>query len=157
MGTTGVPATGATGATGRTAVQKTAMAVGAVFVLVGLLGFIPGVTTNYDQLSLAGHHSEALLLAVFQVSILHNIVHILLGVAGIALARTAAGARNYLIWGGVVYLALWLYGLVIAHDSPANFIPVNTADNWLHLLLGVGMVALGLALGRHPRTDVRHA
>ena len=154
MGNVGVPATGATG---RSTVQKVAMAVGAVFVLVGLLGFIPGVTTNYDQLALAGHHSTALLLGVFQVSILHNIVHILLGVAGIALARTAAGARNYLIWGGVVYLALWLYGLVIRHDSPVNFVPVNAADNWLHLLLGAAMVTLGLVLGRHPRTDVRHA
>jgi hypothetical protein len=155
MGTVGVPATGATG---RTTVQKAAMAVGAVFVLVGLLGFIPGVTTNYDQLSFAGHRSEALLLGVFQVSILHNIVHLLFGAAGLALARTAAGARNYLIWGGVVYLVLWLYGMVIDHDSAANFVPVNTADNWLHLLLGVGMVALGLALGRrHTRTDVRHA
>jgi Domain of unknown function (DUF4383) len=41
-----------------------------------------------------------------------------------------------------------LYGLLIDHDSSANFIPVNAADNWLHLVLGVGMVALGLALGR---------
>ena len=57
----------------------------------------------------------------------------------------------------MVYLALWLYGLVIRHDSPANFVPVNLADNWLHLLLGAGMVVLGLLLGRHDRTDVRHA
>ncbi|GAA3680197.1 DUF4383 domain-containing protein [Arthrobacter ginkgonis] len=154
MGTVGVPATGATG---RTTVQKVAMAIGAVFVLVGLLGFIPGVTTNYDQLAFIGHHSTALLLGIFQVSILHNIVHILIGVAGLALARTPAGARNYLIWGGVVYLVLWLYGLVIGHDSAANFVPVNMADNWLHLFLGAGMVVLGLLLGRHERTDVRHA
>jgi len=134
--------------TGRTNVQKAALAVGIVFLLVGILGFIPGITTNYDQLAGAGHESEAMLLGIFQVSVLHNIVHLLFGIAGIALARTISGARNYLIWGGVVYLVLWLYGMFIDHESPANFVPLNTADNWLHFLLGIGMLALGLLLTR---------
>jgi hypothetical protein len=43
---------------------------------------------------------------------------------------------------------LWIYGLVVDHDSAANFVPLNSAENWLHLVLGLGMVALGLALGR---------
>jgi hypothetical protein len=135
--------------TGRTSVQKAALAVGAVFLLVGILGFIPGVTTNYDQLAGAGHESEALLLGIFQVSILHNIVHLLFGAAGIALARSIAGARNYLIWGGAIYLVLWLYGMFIDHESTANFVPLNTADNWLHFILGIGMIALGLLLTRN--------
>jgi hypothetical protein len=125
------------------------MAVGAVFLLVGILGFIPGITTNYDQLGIAGANSHAMLLGIFAVSVLHNIVHLLFGVAGIALARSAAGARMFLIGGGVVYLVLWLYGLFAAgKDSAVNFVPVNTADNWLHLLLGVGMIAVGWFLGR---------
>jgi hypothetical protein len=66
----------------------------------------------------------------------------------LVLARTVPGARGFLIGGGVVYLVLWIYGLLIDHDSAANFVPVNTADNWLHLLLGVGMTGLGLALSR---------
>jgi 4-hydroxybenzoate polyprenyltransferase len=102
----------------------------------------------------AGHESTAMLLGVFHVSILHNIVHLLFGVVGLVLARTVAGARGFLIGGGVVYLVLWIYGLLIDHDSAANFVPVNTADNWLHLLLGVGMIGLGLALNRtHTRAD----
>jgi hypothetical protein len=132
-------------------VQTAALAVSAVFVLVGILGFIPGITTNYDQLSLAGHTSGALLLGIFAVSVLHNIVHLLFGVVGFAMARTATGARNYLIGGGVVYAVLFLYGLVIDHGSDANFVPVNTADNWLHLVLAVGMIALGVLLGRTVR------
>jgi hypothetical protein len=132
----------------RTPVQITAMVVSVVFLLVGLLGFVPGVTTDYDQLSFAGHDSMAMLLGVFMVSILHNIVHLLFGIAGLASARTARGARTYLIAGGVVYLVLWLYGLLIDHGSDANFVPVNTADNWLHLVLGVGMIALGLLTAR---------
>lgn len=136
----------------RTTVQKAALAVGAVFLLVGILGFIPGITTDYDQLTFASHDSQAKLLGIFQVSVLHNIVHLLFGIAGLAMSRTWSSARTFLIGGGVVYLVLWLYGLVIDQDSAANFVPVNSADNWLHFLLGVGMVALGVLLGRRDRT-----
>ncbi|MBG6181983.1 DUF4383 domain-containing protein [Arthrobacter sp. CAN_A1] len=132
----------------KTTMQKAAMAVGIVFVLFGVLGFIPGVTTQFDQMDMAGHESEALLLGLFQVSILHNIVHLLYGVAGLVLARTYANAKNYLLIGGVLYLVLWIYGLVIDLNSDANFVPFNDADNWLHLFLGVGMIALALSLSR---------
>lgn len=133
----------------KTALQRASQVVGAVFLLVGILGFIPGITTNYEFLALAGHGSGALLLGIFQVSVLHNVVHLLFGVAGILMARTHAQARNFLLYGGIVYLVLWLYGLFIGHDTPANFIPVNNADNWLHLILGLGMVALALLLSRN--------
>ncbi|WP_103348920.1 DUF4383 domain-containing protein [Amycolatopsis sp. CA-128772] len=133
-------------------VQVAAAVVAVVFLLVGVLGFVPGITTDYDQLSFAGHNSMAMLLGVFMVSVLHNIVHLLFGVVGLAAARTARGARLYLIAGGVVYLVLWLYGLLIDHGSDANFVPVNTADNWLHLGLGVGMIALGLLTARAGRS-----
>jgi arginine exporter protein ArgO len=131
---------------GRTNVQKAALAVGAVFLLVGILGFIPGITSNTDQLSIAGHHSGAMLLGLFQVSVLHNAVHLLFGVAGMVLARSASGARSYLLYGGIIYLVLWIYGLVVDQESAGNFVPLNAADNWLHLLLGVAMIALALVL-----------
>jgi hypothetical protein len=132
----------------RTNMQKAAAAVGAVFLLVGVLGFVPGVTTGYSGMEFAGHQSNAKLLGIFEVSILHNLVHLLFGVAGLALARTWDGARNYLLGGGVVYLVLWLYGLLIDKGSAANFVPVNSADDWLHLILGLGMIALALVLSR---------
>lgn len=128
-------------------VRLAATVVGATFLLVGILGFVPGVTSNYDELSFGGHESGAELLGIFQVSILHNLVHLLFGVAGLAMARTARSATTYLLAGGAVYLVLWLYGLAIDHRSGANFVPVNDADNWLHLVLGVAMVGLGL-IGR---------
>ena len=128
----------------RTPVQSLAALVGVVFLLVGILGFVPGITTHYGDLSFAGHCSGAKLLGVFQVSILHNIVHLLFGVVGLVLAKTADGARTFLVGGGAVYLVLWVIGLVGAGD----WIPVNTADNWLHLALGVGLIALGYLTGR---------
>jgi hypothetical protein len=133
----------------RSPLQLVAALVGAVFLVVGIAGFIPGLTTNlYDGLDGAGHHGSAQLLGVFDVSVLHNAVHLLFGVAGLVLARTWTGAKTFLVGGGAIYLGLWLYGLVIDFDSSANFVPLNTADNWLHFLLGVGMIAAGLAFSR---------
>ncbi|MGM9472411.1 DUF4383 domain-containing protein [Pseudarthrobacter sp. YS3] len=135
-----------TSVTARTNVQKASMIVGAVFLLVGILGFVPGITSDYDQLAFAGHHSEAMLLGLFQVSALHNIVHLLFGAAGLALARSAAGARSFLLYGGVIYLVLFVYGLVVPQDSAGNFVPLNSLDNVLHLVLGAGMIGLAVIL-----------
>ena len=149
-------------ATGRNAVQPrsllrtAALLVGATFLLVGLLGFIPGITSDYGDMSAAGHESTAKLLGIFQVSILHNLVHILFGVAGVVMSRTNENSRLYLIGGGVIYLVLWLYSLVIDKTSGANFVPVNTADDWLHFVLGAGMIGLGVALSRNLRSARSH-
>ena len=48
-----------------------------------------------------------------------------------------------LLGGGVVYLVLWIYGLVIDQGGSANFVPINTADNWLHFVLGIALLGLG--------------
>ena len=129
-------------------VQRAAQLVGFVFLLVGVLGFIPGVTTDYGSMEIASHESGAELLGLFQVSVLHNLVHLIYGLVGLALAGTAAGAYSYLLVGGAVYLVLWVYGLSVGHDSDANFVPLNEADDWLHFALGIVMIALALALGR---------
>jgi len=136
----------------RSPVQIAALIVGAVFLVVGIAGFIPGITTDYDELSFVGHDG-AMLLGVFEVNILHNIVHLLFGV-GILMAASPAGARAFLVGGGVIYLVVFVYGLLIDHDSDANFIALNDADNWLHLGLAAGMIALGLLL---PGGDRRRA
>jgi hypothetical protein len=133
----------------RSPIQSVAILVGLVFLLVGILGFIPGITSNYDELKFAGHDSDAQLLGLFDTSILLNIVHLLLGVVGLALARTYEGARNYLIGGGVLCLALFLYGAIWgADEGGANWLPVNWADNVLHVALGTGMILAGLALAK---------
>jgi Domain of unknown function (DUF4383) len=114
------------------------------FLAVGILGFIPGITTHYGDLQFAGHDSDAKLLGVFQVSILHNLVHLLYGVVGLFLCRTVAGARTFLVGGGVIYLVLTVYGFLISADSGWNFVPVDRADDLLHLGLGLAMVTFGL-------------
>ncbi|MBW9092116.1 DUF4383 domain-containing protein [Microbacterium jejuense] len=141
-----------------TAIQKTALIVGIVFLIVGIAGFIPGLTHPIEHLDGAGADSDALLMGVFQVSVLHNIVHLLFGVAGLAVAAGARASRNYLIWGGVIYLVLFVYGLFAVNAPEVNLVPVNGADNWLHLVLGLGMLALGLLVdrGRNRTTATRN-
>jgi hypothetical protein len=148
--------TSATQRSDRTAVQKAALVVGATFLLVGILGFIPGITQHFDDMTFAGHESNAKLLGIFEVSVLHNIVHLLFGIIGLAAAKSWSASRNYLIGGGVVYLVLWVYGLVIDRESDANFVPVNSADDWLHFVLGIGMIGLGVALAKQHH-DTRTA
>ncbi|MDT0196993.1 DUF4383 domain-containing protein [Arthrobacter sp. AB6] len=130
----------------RTRLQNAALGIGTVFFLLGILGFIPGVTSNYGSLGLAGPGSGALLLGVFQVSVLLNAVHLVFGLAGVLMARTHPQARNFLIYGGVTYLLLWLYGFLAGDTTPANFLPANNADDWLHLALGLAMIALAITL-----------
>ena len=140
--------------THRTAAQVAALVFGIAFLLVGIAGFIPGITQNFDEMEFAGHDSGAELLGIFQVSVLHNVVHLAFGVLGLLAASRHASSRTYLIVGGVVYLALFVYGLIIDYQGDENFVPLNDADNWLHLGLGAAMLILGLALGdRGDRYD----
>ena len=119
-----------------------------------LLGFVPGVTTNYDTMTFADHHSEAELLGIFQVSVLHNIVHLLFGVGGLWRRNAgSSGPHQSCSRSAAIYGVLTIYGIVIDHDSSANFVPVNSADNWLHLVLTVALAGLGLFVKKRLEED----
>jgi hypothetical protein len=129
------------------AVQGAAVAVAAVFLALAVAGFIPGLTTQLDQMTWLGARNGSTggrLFGMFEVSITHNLMHLGFGVAGLLMARTFRGSRRYLIAGGLFYLGLWLYGLL--DDNSRNTLPLNGSDNWLHFTIGVVMVVLGLTL-----------
>ena len=118
----------------RTLAQKLAFVFGIVFLLVGILGFIPGITEDAPG-SFAGEDSEGSLLGVFQTSILHNLAHLAFGI-GILAARKHATALTYLLVGGIAYLALFLLGILGAMD----WLPADDTDDWLHLALAAGLL-----------------
>jgi hypothetical protein len=133
---------GVRGASGRLNTVA-AGAVGAVFIVVGLLGF-----TVSGGHSLAGH-TGGRLLGLFQVNSLHNLVHLGVGAAMVAAAIAGTrGARSANTVIGFVYLALGVVGLFITGDSPLNIVALNGADNGLHLAIGAVLVAVGLGADR---------
>jgi hypothetical protein len=121
---------------GRTLPEILGIAFGAVYLLVGIVGFF---VTGFDDF--AGHTDETLL--IFDINPLHNIVHILIGVAGLVLSRTLAGARTYGWLLAVGYGAAFVYG-VIAVGEDWDFLNLNVADNVLHL--ATALVGLVIAL-----------
>ena len=117
-----------------------ARSVAAVFLVAGLLGFIPGITTHLGDLHFAGQSSQAQLLGVFRVSILLNLVHVLAGAIGVVGARTTDVA--------LASLGLWLLGVFAA----GGWLSLDTADNWLHFVLGVAVLGVGQVSAR-PATS----
>jgi hypothetical protein len=146
----GSPAPGRPGREPRQPIHAFAATFGLAFLLIGIAGFVPGITSHYGQLKLTGPDSHAKLLGLFDVSVLHNIAHLLFGVGVIAAARVA-WSRAYLLGGGVAYLGLAVYGAVVDRASDANFLPFSRADNILHVGLALAMIALGIVGTRLSR------
>ena len=123
----------------KTLAQKLALLFGVTFLLVGILGFIPGITVNYNDMKFAGEESDAELFGLFQVSILHNIVHMLFGV-GILAARRHRSALQYLLTAGALYAVLFVYGLIASEKGAENFVPTNNGDDVLHGVLALALL-----------------
>jgi hypothetical protein len=122
----------------RSVPQLLALVFGAVYLLVGIIGFF---VTGFDNF--AGNSQHEMLIGLFMINPLHNIAHILVGVAGLALGRTLAGARTYGWMLAVLYAALFVYGLIAVGKS-WDFLNINAGDNVLHILTAV--VGLVIAL-----------
>lgn len=123
-------------------IQKTvALVFGIVFLLIGILGFVPGLTPNME------------LLGLFMVNGLHSVVHLLFGVLGIAAAFTGTG-RLYNRISGIVYLLIGILGFIpalVPNNMLLGLVMINTADNFLHLVLGIVLAGVGFAVvNRQP-------
>ncbi|RAV13960.1 DUF4383 domain-containing protein [Mycolicibacterium sp. GF69] len=115
------------------AVQAAALFVGPVLIVLGVLGFLPGITHDFDRLAWFGHESGARLVGAFAVSGLQNTVNVVIGALGLVLARSYAAARAYFLGGGLVYAALWTHALIAAHD----FAPMPFAFAVIMIILGL--------------------
>src|SRR3954452_24609206 len=84
-------------------VQIAAATFGVVFLLVGVAGFVPGITQHLDRLQWGRPGSGAELLGVFRVPVLHNVVHLLFGIVGLVASRSIRASRSFLFVGGLIY------------------------------------------------------
>ena len=134
-----------TGRAGKTWPELLALAFGAVYLLIGIVGFFITGFDNFfgNEVAPGVHHADENLLG-FMINPFHNVVHILIGAAGLALSRTLAGARTYGWLLAVGYGAAFVYGL-IAVGKDWDFLNLNAADNVLHILTAI--VGLVIALG----------
>src|SRR6478672_4773567 len=140
--------TGSNGTTDRTLPQTLAVVFGAVYLVVGIIGFF---WTGFSHFATRNGHD--MILGIFMVNPLHNIAHILVGVAGLALGRPLAGARTYGWALAVLYAALFVYGLIAVGKS-WDFLSINGADNGLHIVTAI----VGLVIALLPvRTAVGRA
>jgi len=121
--------------------QRSAHRLAWGFLVVGILGFVPVLTTNVTRLDLAGPYTPAVLLGVLPVTGAGNAVHLLLGLTGLAARSRADWACGWLRWGGAAYAVLCARSLAIwtATRSPAA---VGDRAIWVALGLGLVMVAL---------------
>ena len=122
----------------RTPAQWFALLLGAVLVLVGILGFV--VDASFD--TGGGIQGDELIL--FEVNGTHNLIHLLSGIAGLALAGRNSTARLYAFGFGAVYALVTLIGLIDG-ETVLGLIPVNGADNVLHLAIAAVGILAGIA------------
>ncbi len=133
-----------------TPAQLYALVFGVTLAAVGILGFIA------DSSFGSGSDVEGSDFIIFEVNGWHNLVHIASGVLGLALFRSVSGARAYALGFGAVYLAVTIWGFVDG-DSVLWLLPVDMADNWLHLAISLAGIAAGLASPTRRTTTPRTA
>lgn len=130
-----------------------AVGTAVLFLALGVAGFVPGVTTGLEALSAAGPGSGAALFGVSQVSLLHNLVRLLAGLAGLIAARERYGVRYYLLIGGWLAVGAAVWGLVLPDGAPANLLPSDLPADLLYLAVGLGMIIAGRVAER-PRAKL---
>ena len=106
-----------------------ALIFGIVFIAAGVAGFVPSLVYPPDSGDMAGH---GMLLGLFAVNTLHNVVHLLFGLWGIAASRTASGATSYARGVAIIYAVLALAGLIPATATGFGYVPLYGKDVWLH-------------------------
>jgi Domain of unknown function (DUF4383) len=125
----------------RSPAQVYALVIGLTLVAAGILGFF------YNASFTTGSAIERdAVLGILDVNGWHNVVHIATGVLGLAVAGSYDGSRVYAVAFGVIYLVVALAGFIAGNGSEIlSLIPVNTEDNFLHLLIGIAGLGAGLA------------
>ena len=114
--------------------RRFALVVGIIYLVIGIAGFIPGLVQGQDYPDLAVDAGSGALLGLFPVNVVHHLVHLLIGVLGIAAYRAFDTARLYARGLAIVYGVLAVMGLISAANLYTMFglTPLFSHDVWLH-------------------------
>lgn len=126
--------------------QWLTLVIGVVYLLVGIAGFL---VTGFDGFA---EHDDGRTLLGFAINPLHNIVHLLIGFLGLVLWVTPGAARTFGWLLFIGYGAAFVYGLIAVNDPEINFLNINDADNWLHVVSAVAGLVIALWPYRRPAT-----
>ena len=136
-------------------VRLVALVFGAVYTLVGIMGFIPGLNDGSPQGG--GTVSDPFagdLLGIFTINWFHNLAHLLIGLAGLAAYRSYNASRTYALVVGLAYALLFLLGILSGTvGTLGGLLPLNLADDILHILTAA--VLLFAYFGAGARGEVR--
>lgn len=118
---------------------------GVIFLLVGIVGFIPGITPPHSHPDVIFDAYLGLELGLFPVNLLHNLVHVAFGVWGLAAGLSYAASCVYFRSVAVIYALLAVIGLIAAANLHTTFglIPLYGNDVWLHALLAAAAAYFG--------------
>jgi Domain of unknown function (DUF4383) len=120
----------------RSTVQWVALVFGLIYLVAGVLGFVPSLGGSDTQTNHA-------LFGIFQVNLVHNLVHVLIGIGGLAAASSILNSRRYCRVVGVILLLLGVIGIGIA--NPLGLVYLGQADIPLHLVTGAVLAYFGFA------------
>jgi hypothetical protein len=124
----------------RSPAQVYALLFGAVLTVAGILGFF------YNSGFTSDKSVRDAIFGILDVNGWHNVFHIATGVLGLVAAGSYASGRSYALGFGIVYITVAIWGFIVGDgDSILSILPVNTADNVLHLVIGVSGIAAGTA------------
>jgi hypothetical protein len=123
----------------KTPAQLYALIFGATLLLAGVVGFAVDATFGN-----VGSDVEGDELILFEVNGWHNLVHLTSGLLGLATYARPGAARAYAIGFGTVYLGVTLWGFIAGDQALFGLLPINTADNFLHLAISLTGIAAGL-------------
>lgn len=125
--------------------NRAALVYGILFLIVGAVGFVPGITTPHTNPEITAQSGLGLLFGLFPVNLLHNAVHILFGIWGVLAARSLAGARTYFKAVAIIYAVLGVMGFIPGLRTTFGLIPLYSNDIWLHFLLAAVAAYFGFA------------
>lgn len=131
-----------------------ALVIGIIYLLVGILGLIPGLLAPAALPGVTVTTLEGNIFGLFSVNLIHTLVHLIIGIWGILAYRSFTASRSYSTSIGVIFLILFIMGLIPGLNTLFGLAPLYGADVWLHLISGIVALYFGLTAGRETGTGV---